>query len=196
MQSDKTRKQLRKQLRTFVGARRRVRLKRPIPHEPRHNGFVVAMGMEWVLLYQFHDFYPEGYAALRVRDITDIRSGEHERHWEHMLTMEKLLDSVQTPDDVSLDNISELLRTLERRGKNIIVECEDGDREIEDFYIGRILSLEEKSVRFANFDPQGRWDDSPHVIPLREITQVQFETPYVNTFSKYLQGTCPGIDEG
>jgi hypothetical protein len=179
------------QLRSFVGTRKKVRVSRSISSEPQHNGFVLAVGRDLVLLQQFHDFYPEGYTALRVRDITDIRSGEYERHWERMLAGEGILDRVGAPDDVPLQDVPELLRALQRRGDNVIVECEDAEENIEDFYIGRILSVDDDSLCFANFDALGRWDEAPDTIPFEEITKVQFETPYVRTFSKYLEGPCP-----
>jgi len=176
------------QLLSLVGTWKKVRLTRGFASEPLHNGFVLALGREWVLLQQFHDFYPEGYTAVRVRDITDVRSGEYERHWERMLAGEGQFDRITDPGDVPLDNIPQLLQELQRRGQNVIVECEDPDEDIEDFYIGQILSVDEESVCFANFDGLGRWDEAPDTIPFGEITKVQFETPYVQTFSKYLEG--------
>lgn len=180
--------EVRRQLLSLAGTRKKVHLTRGFPSEPRHNGFVLALGDEWVLLQQFHDFYPEGYTTVRVRDITDVRSGEYERHWERMLAAEGLLDRVAAPGDVPLDDVPRLLTALQRRGQNVILECEDPDEDVEDFYIGQILSVDEDSVRFANFDGLGRWDDAPHMIPFGEITKLQFETLYVQTFSKYLEG--------
>jgi hypothetical protein len=180
--------EVRQQLQSLVGTRKKVRLTRGFPSEPRHNGFVLALGREWVLLKQFHDFYQEGYTAVRVRDITDVRSGEYERHWERMLAAEGLLDRITAAGDVPLDDIPQLLKALQRRAQNVIVECEDPNEDVEDFYIGQILSVDEDSVCFANFDGLGQWDDAPHTIPFGEITKVQFETPYLQTFSKYLEG--------
>jgi hypothetical protein len=180
--------EVQQQLLSLVVTRKKVRLTRGFASEPLLSGFVLALGREWVLLQQFHDFYPEGYSALRVRDITNVRSGEYERHWERMLAGEGLFDRITAAVDVPLDDIPQLLQGLQRRGQNVIVECEDPDEDIEDFYIGQILSVDEDSVCFANFDGLGRWDDAPDTIPFGEITKVQFETPYVQTFSKYLEG--------
>ncbi len=185
--------QVRQQLGSLINTRKKVRLNRCFPNEPRHNGFVLALGREWVLLQQFHDFYPEGYTTLRVQDITDIRSGEHERHWERMLAAEGLLDLNANFQDVLLDDISQLLIALQERGQNIIIESEDPFGDKEDFYIGKILSVDEKSVCFANFDALGNWDESPDMISYDEITKVEFETPYIQLFSKYLTGTIPKI---
>jgi hypothetical protein len=183
---------IRERLRSFAGSRKKVRLTRAIPSEARHNGFVLAVGRDWVLILQLHDFYPEGYTALRIEDITDLRSGDYERHWERMLAGEGILDRVALPHDVPLDDVSSLLKSLQLRGDNVIVECEDEEEDIEDFYIGRLLSVDDDSICFANFDGLGRWDEAPHTIRFEEITRVQFETPYVRTFSRYLQGPGPG----
>ena len=178
----------RKRLRSFVGTRKKVRLTRPFPGEPRHNGFILGVGRDLVLVQQFHDFHPEGYTALRVKDITGIRSGKYERLWERMLAEEGILGRVGIPYDVPLQDITVLLKALQQRGDNIIVECEDVKEDLDDFYLGQILSIDSDSLCFAHFNALGRWDKDPHTIPLEKITKLQFDTPYVQTFSKYLEG--------
>jgi hypothetical protein len=105
-----------------------------------------------------------------------------------MLAAEGLLERVEAPGYVPLDNVADLLADLQQRGQNIIVECEDPDEPVEDFSIGQILSVGEDSLCFANFDGLGRWDDAPHIIPFGEISKLQFETPYLQIFSKYVEG--------
>ena len=61
----------------------------------------------------------------------------------------------------------------------------------DDFSIGRVVALDDESVSLLNFDPLGVWDDDPSVIDLGDITEVQFDTPYINTISKYLEGPPP-----
>ncbi len=65
----------------LAGQPRKVRVRRRFPGELLHNGFVLGLGRDLVLFQQFHDFYPEGYTALRVDDIYGVRSGPHERFW-------------------------------------------------------------------------------------------------------------------
>ena len=168
-----------------------MRLTRSIPSETHHSGFIVGVGRDFVLLHQFHDFYPEGLTALRVKDITNVRSGKFERLWERMLAAEGVLVQSALPADLRLADVSELLKALQQRGENIILECEDPEADQKDFYIGQILSVDYDSVVFANFDGLGHWDEVPHTIPYKEITKLQFDTPYVNTFSKYLEADCP-----
>ena len=53
------------ELQPYIGVSQKVRLERGFPNEPLHNGFVLSVGATLVLMQQFHDFYNEGYTALR-----------------------------------------------------------------------------------------------------------------------------------
>jgi hypothetical protein len=179
---------LRNRVKHFVGVPKQVHLTRDFPGEPRHNGFVLGLGRSLVLLQQFHDFYNEGYTAIRLRDITSIRSGKSERFWGRMLRKEGILDSVGIPYKVPLTSIGALLRYFVSTRQNIIVQCESRESEDEDgFHIGRVLSAGADSVKFHYFSATGRWDARSYEIPISAITKVEFDTPYVNTFSKYVR---------
>ncbi len=183
---------IRSRLRRLAGTRKKVRVTRSVPCERLHNGFVLAVGRDWMLMRQFHDFHPEGLTALRIKDIISIRSGRYERLWEHMLAGEGLLDESATTD-LPVDSLSQLLKALIRRKANVIIQCEDLTEDIEDFYIGRILAISNSSVRFANFDALGQWDEKPSSIRLDEITKLEIEAPYIRIFSKYLKKPCPFV---
>lgn len=186
---------VRKHLKSFVGTLKQVRVTRPFPGNPSHFGFVLGVGKELVLLHQFHDFYPDGYAALRLEDIVTIRSGEQERFFESILHREGLMDEVGIADPPSLDSLPALLEDLKRRERNVVLEVEGDDSDEDDeFLIGRIVRLTPDGVELLYFDPLGQWDLDPIEIGFDEITQVQFETPYVNKLSKYLSDPpMPGL---
>lgn len=186
--------QIRDRLTKLVAQPSLVRITRDFPGDPLNNGFVLGIGRELVLLHQFHDFSPEGYVALPVADIERTRSGEHERFWGGMFRAEGLLDRVGIPYEVSLDTFRSLLTALQKRGQHVIIQCEDRtSADDDDFSIGRVVSLEHDSVSILNFDPECRWDDVPCSIDYADITQVEFDTPYINTMSKYLRGSKPSI---
>ena len=56
-------------------------------------------------------------------------------------------------------------------------------------FIGRVVAFNDMSVSIRQFDTLGVWEDEPSVIAYGEITKVQFDTPYINTFIKYLKQT-------
>ena len=185
--------QARDRLSKLIGRPKKVRLTRSYPGEPIHNGFVLGLGRELVLLHQFHDFYPEGYTAVRVNDIRRVRSGKHERFWETMLRGEGLMERVGIPYEVPLDDFRSLLTALHGRGQHVIVECEDRKTaEYDDFFIGRIVAMDDESISILHFDSIGAWYDEPSVVAYGDITQVQFDTPYINTITKYLKQTPAG----
>jgi hypothetical protein len=162
-----------------------VHLTRGYPGEPTHNGFVLGLGRDLVLLHQFHDFYPEGYAVLRVDDIKQVRSGKHERFWETMLRGEGLMRQVGITDEVPLDDFRSLLADFQIHGRYIIIECESKEAADDDYLIGRILILGDKTVSIMHFDSLGNWYDEPAVVAYDDITKVQFECPYMR-ITKYL----------
>lgn len=186
-------RKVRELLRQLVSSRKKVQLTRTHPGEPRCNGFVLGLSEDWVLVNQFHDFASEGYTILRVNDICGVRSGEYERKWESMLASEGTLDQVGITYEVGLQNIRSILESLHGLERNIIVECEDQDDSDEDeFYIGRIVKVvEDDHLQFKHFDALGRWEEDVVELPLSRITKVQFDTPYIITFSKYVPEIRP-----
>jgi hypothetical protein len=81
-----------------------------------------------------------------------------------------------------------------QRGKNVIVECEARRRREEDqFFIGRILGCGREYVSLLHFDAVGEWDEEPTAIRYKAITSVQFDSPYVNFYSKYLSQPNPPL---
>jgi hypothetical protein len=180
--------QNRDRLAKLVGLPKKVQVTRGYPGETTHNGFVLGLGHDLVLLHQFHDFYPEGYTALRVADIKRVRSGEHERFWEAMLRCEGLMEGVGIPYEVPLDDFRSLLTALHGRGQHVIIECEDRrTADYDDFFIGRIVCLDDEVVSIQCFDTLGKWDKEPCIIAYGDITKIQFDTPYINTMTKYLK---------
>ena len=180
--------QTRDRLSKLVGQPKFAHVTRGYPGDPAHSGFVLELGRDLVLLHQFHDFYPEGYTALRVADIKRVRSGEHERFWEAMFRGKDLMERVGIPYEVPLDDFRSLLAALDGRGQHVIIECEDRrTEEYDEFYIGRIVALEDETVSIRYFDSMGRWDEEPCIIACGDITKIQFDTPYINTMSKYLR---------
>jgi hypothetical protein len=172
----------------LVGLPRKSHLTRGYPGEPSHNGFVLGLGRDLLLLHQFHDFYLEGYTALLVADIKRVRSGEHERFWEEMLRGEGLMERIGISYQVPLEDFPPLLTFLHGRNQYVIVECEDRkNADYDDFFIGRIVSLDDESVSILGFDSVGRWENTPSIIAYSDITKIQFDTPYINTITKYLK---------
>jgi len=132
---------------------------------------------------------------MRVDGIASIRCGEYEKHWTKMLADEGIAGFLPKLDIV-IGDLSSMLSQLQQTNRNFVIECESRDDDIEDFYIGRILTIHDQFCEFANFDGLGPWDDEPHTIQPDDITRIQWDTPYANTFSRHLAGPCPFFETG
>jgi hypothetical protein len=179
-----------------VSTRKKVRVTRSYPGEALCNGFILGVSETWVLVHQFHDFSPEGYTTLRLRDISKCRSGKTEQVFESMLAAEGILEQVGISYQIDLTSTHSILENLQALGRNVIIECEHRkDPDSDEFYVGQIVKIDKERLWFVCFDVRGQWDEEGILIPLADITKIQFDTPYVNIFSKYLTPLRPRLHD-
>lgn len=176
-----------------VGTKQKIRIERIYPSNPRLNGYLLALSAELGLMHCFDDFEPDGYLLFRLADVTEVRSGDYERHWDRMLAAEGLVDGLNLTAEIDLSSMRLAIESIDRHFHRMIVECEMDNEDDEDFYIGKLVSCNESRLCFDSFDGFGHWDEDPTDIPLVEISLVQFETPYIQRFWKYI-GVPPARD--
>jgi hypothetical protein len=177
-------------LRCHVGTRRKVRIERNTPSEPFLNGYVLAMDNGLILMHPFDDFEPDGYTVIRERDVVSVRSNEYERLWDRMLDGEGLLAGLDEAPGVDLSNMQAVIVSVAAQYRFVIIECEDEDEDehIQVFYLGELVEVAGDVVHFRCLDALAKWDTEIAAIPVAEITKVQFDTPYVRRFTKYIVG--------
>lgn len=139
-----------------------------------------------VLMHPFNDFRPDGYAVIRQQDIVGVRCGGHERLWETMLRGEGLLEDLNIPEGINSSSVQQLVQSVAARFRYMIVECEASDQPIQDFYFGELVAVDSDVIRFRCLNGMARWDDKVVEIPVTEVTKIQFDTPYVQRFTKYI----------
>jgi hypothetical protein len=164
-----------------------VQLQRTTVSRVKESGFVLGHNAELVLIQNCDSFTLDGYTVVRMKDISAVRSNKFERFFEKMLKGEGTYDEVGIAYEVDLDSWQSLLRSLQKLNKNVIIECEVGDEEKDEFYIGKLIRVNRKSASLLYFSAVGEWDEAPTVIPFDEITKVQFDDKYIQVFSKYLK---------
>ncbi len=170
----------------FTHAKEYVRVTRRRPSQSPLAGYVLDTSDYLALMHIFNDFTPDGYTILRLDDVEEVRSSHIERHWHRMLSGEGLLSGLKLGFKPDLSSMPSAIESLWRQYRHIIIECEDEDDPIEDFYIGFPLVVGRGGVIFRYFDACGLWREMPELINASEITRVQFDTPYINHFEKYL----------
>ncbi|MCA9262015.1 MAG: hypothetical protein KDA61_22510 [Planctomycetales bacterium] len=176
------------QLQQYVASKENVRVERRFASDPRLNGFLVAVSPELAVMHCFHDFMPDGFSVIRLEDVVNVRSGKYERHWKRMLQQEGLLSALEAIPVVDLSSMRSAIDSIASQYKGLIIECEDDEGDDIDFYIGAVLSSSDSQISIHAFDALGVWDSQPSEVPVEEISLVQFDTPYLNTFWKYLAG--------
>lgn len=183
-----------KKLESLAGTRKMVRLTRAFPGEQHCYGFILRISQTWILVHDHGDTQLYGYSLFRVADVTKARSGKYERFWDHMLQGEGLLDQVGVDCEIDLESTIQVLKSLKELGKYVIVECESrDDSEYDEFYIGQIVKVTRKHLWFVHFDAVGQWEDDGVKLPLDDITRIQFDTPYINIYSKHVPAIRPEL---
>ena len=91
-----------------------------------------------------------------------------------------------TLPDLDLTDWHSVFLSLQRIGKNIIVEKESLDEDEWEFAIGHIEKVLKNKLLFKHFDADGIWQEELLEIPFSQITTVKFGSRYVETFSKYI----------
>jgi len=172
-------------LRPHVGTRKKIHIERSRTRNPRLNGYLVALSDCLGMLHAFDDFEPDGYTIFRA-DVLSVESGSHERHWDRMLAGEGLLGALDREIAVDLTDLHSAITSLDSTFGRLIVECEDAESDLEDFYIGTVVRLSQRSLWFEHFDGLGVWASEPSEILLDEITLLQVETPYMERFWRYI----------
>ena len=171
-------------------SRRMIHLGMNFSCQPSLNGYLLGLSEQLGLMHCFHDFLPDGYTVFPLAQVVEISSDEHDRHWDYMLTKEGSLGGLDQQLDIDLTNFHTAIKSIHDHYSWMIIEAQP-DEENEEFYIGQLDSIQENAVRIHHFDGEGNWGTDPAEIPLNEIAVVQFETPYIKTFRKYLNGPCP-----
>jgi hypothetical protein len=172
----------------LCGKDRFVRITRRFCANPSHHGFIIGIGARMVLVQQFHDFYQEGVAALRIGDITSVARTRRDALFETILLKERLFERSDLALD--LDDWCLMLGCLHRRRRICVVECESQESSVDDLYIiGRIVAVRDDAVVMRGFSPLGFWHRTLDTLGYERITQVQIETPYINMMAKYVRST-------
>jgi hypothetical protein len=66
------------------------------------------------------------------------------------------------------------------------VQCESEVDASQDFYFSQCVGTNEDAVRLRCVNGLAEWEDEISVVPVEEITLVEFDTPYLRRFAKYV----------
>lgn len=163
-----------------------VRLVRAGFARPSWYGFPLALDETLVLVRSLHDFAVNGFAVLRLRDVTEVHSGDPERFFERVLRAEGALDAAAPVKPVPLGGWAEVLEAVRAHYRYAIVECERADGGA--FYLGELAAVDDDEVALHFIAVTGTREVALTRVPLDEVTLVRFDERYVNLFGRYALG--------
>jgi hypothetical protein len=147
------------------------------------NGYIIAYSPGFILLHEVFDFSVAGYNIIPIAQIAKVRFNRFDKYFDKILTHEKVITNIGIEYPIDLDSWRAIFQSLEKREANIIVECESP--EIDTFTIGPIVKAGDKKLTIKHFNAEGYFDNKPTRIAYADITKIQFDNAYINTFSKY-----------
>lgn len=175
-------------LQKALDKKRFTRIKRSIsPNVDIINrGFVLGLSKEFVLLQLTENFDLLEFIIVLTKSVKSIRYNDNDAYYDYIMEMEGKKQNLSVPFNLNLGSFKEIVCTLMKEEKYIIVECEAKRRT---FYIGEILKVKNRSLELLHFDAQGILDNNPTKIRFKDITKMTFRDRYIDTFRKYLRSS-------
>jgi hypothetical protein len=152
----------------------------------RVEGIILAQSTDLILMSDSFDFFYDGLMVIRKGDISEIQLTDNERFLKGILMAEGYTALVRRRHKqlgLKLGSLVQVLEQLKRKKVPVIIECKYGKTDL--FQIGPILEVTDKRLSLDHFNARGEFDVKPVVAKLKDITTVQIDSPYANTFFKY-----------
>lgn len=154
-----------------------VCLRRSIPGAVRISGFVHDFGTEWVLVAVLDpEVFLDGFCALRVRDIEQIREAANSDFWVEALKLEGSWPPAKPRRRVRLDSTPDLLVDACRISPLVSIYVQHNPPDV--FNVGRIVELTKRSVRLLEIDSEAEWITAPTSYQFAAINRVDINGRY------------------
>ncbi len=150
------------------------------------NGFPLVVGDDFVLVRTLHDFTLDGFAVLRLRDITAVQSGESERFFERVLRAEGMLARAAAPKPVLLRSWRSVIESVRTHYRWAILESERADEN--NFVLGELAAVSDDTVWVHYIQVDGTRESERTKVSLDDLTLLRFDEQYVNLFGRYAVG--------
>lgn len=149
------------------------------------RGFPIKISENLLLMTVVNDFHDEGFAVLRLSDVSDAYSTDSDVFFEKICISEGLQNKIRQCVVKDICSIKRIFQQMANYDGFISVQCE-AQREKCTFFLGKIKEIGDEGIDFMDIGTDGKWDDEVHMISYRDITQVEFEDNYSKTLYKYV----------
>lgn len=180
-----------KLLRRAQKRRDSIRVIRRIKRADQIDGHVVDIGRRWVLFAMATDGSPNGYIALRLRDIKRIEWDPSDRFVRRSLKAQNAWAPPASRKGLDLDHgVKELVESVAAISALVTFHPELDRTDI--CYIGLPVRWGRRRLRLQEVDPQGRWQPVPEKHRIDMITRVDFDGTYERNLA-VVAGTRPPL---
>ncbi|MBD8387413.1 hypothetical protein [Dysgonomonas sp. BGC7] len=144
------------------------------------QGVVIDEGEDWILTkYIFSDYMVDGFILFNKKFIKTIERGENEIFFEKVLSANNKMD---LPSRLSIPlSTKKLMKWLKDTETPFQIDGKDESV----CYIGRILEILNKSIRFKDISAKGIWADGYDLYRMDSLMMISFDTDYINSIIIY-----------
>ncbi|GAA4545934.1 hypothetical protein [Amycolatopsis samaneae] len=168
-------------LRKACAKRTLVHLHRDIDGADRIAGFVLAVGVEWILLARLDPgIFLDGYTFVRREDLRRVEKPASRHFVRRALELHGEWPPV-APEH-RLDGIVPVLESAAAAFPLLTVHVERADPEV--CYIGTPVKIGRRALRLAEVTPSAEWTDEPSKWRFADITRVECGGRYERTLSE------------
>ena len=147
------------------------------------------MSEKLVIVAPYTDFQPDGFEVVRLRDISNVRSGEQAAFHEQVMQAEGVLTNLAVPA-VSFENFPALLMDLFSLGEPVAVSVKNGA-----LLLGMIEKVGKKRLRIRYVDGEGHIDAEPTRIEYDDISSVAFSSRYLKLVVQYADAFAKAFED-
>lgn len=174
-------------LKPYVGTKQLIHVERCYSENKYINGFIHDRSRNLVLMQMFSDFMPDGYVIFSPKHIVEVRANELDQFCQSILEKEGLMKCVNYKRKIPISSYKKMLNYFIQRKENIIIESENDNEDECVFYLGRPIRIDGNKLWFACLGPDGKWEEYLSHFSIETITLIQYDTPYLNIFTKYAE---------
>ncbi len=137
------------------------------------------------MIHAINNFRFDGYIIMPIYAIKKARISEYEVANLHILKEEGILKDLGIKYPIDLNSWQSIFESIKAHKQFAIVESEQA--QVDSFLIGKLEKIGKKKLSLLYFDGAGIFEKDIIKKKYKDITSVQFDDNYTNTFSKYVR---------
>lgn len=135
-----------------------------------------------LLCLSFHDFFPDGYEIIPLKQIVSITYSEVDAFFGDIVKKEGANALISNAPNIDLTDWASVFRFLMETQEIVSVDIgRDGCLDI-----GKVKSVFADGIEIKRFDATGVWEAESRYDSYEYLTGVEIRNHYVKTFIKYL----------